>query len=214
MKKARIGSLSIAALLTAVSFSVADSALAQNENAAPIAHEKANENAEGAGSEAAAGAEAGAAGQASAGADDVGGPDGHSCGGLGHVISQGVGHEDDECDELGINATGIDATMTGSIGGSSTVGEPDNCSTEGLRPLIELFTEEHAAIVREADQAAIAELEGCVDVAGDTEVQSAVADNEALVAALEARGYGVGQVVAADARTDVPTLYVAVPATD
>jgi uncharacterized membrane protein len=205
MKKTRIGSLSLAALLTAVSFSVADSALAQNENASPTAHE--NANAEGAGAHAAAGAQ-------TAGADDVGGPDGHSCGGLGHVDSQGVGHEDDECGELGINATGIDATSTGSSGRSNAVGESDLCSTEGLRPLIELFTEEHAAIVREADQAAIGELEGCVDVAGDTEVQSALADNDALLTALEVRGYSVSQVVAADARAEVPILYVAVPAED
>lgn len=197
--------LSIATVVAGLALSTPGAAFAQDANASPVAKKNANENAAGAGSnESAAGAGSQAATPAAA---DLGGPDGHECGGLGHVISQGEGHEDDACGDLG-----VDATATGSIGGTSTpVGVPETCSTEGLRPLVELFMEEHAAAIREADNAAVAELDGCIDVAGDPEVQSAVADNPALIAALEARGYGVQQVVAADARGDIPTLYVAVP---
>jgi hypothetical protein len=98
--------------------------------------------------------------------------------------------------------------VAGAVAGS---GAPQittvDCSLSNLTPLFGPLTTQEVEILATAEEAAVVAV-ACPEIASNPEAQQAVAANPSLVSALEANGFAVHRVVAADVNAPVPTIYV------
>lgn len=161
------------------------------------------------------------------------GPDsGHNCGGQGHIDNDAPGHQHDDCEATGIGSTGamrsggaavanrargVNQAAPGQVGanagGASGFATADCSMTEGLTPPFGALTQQEVQVLSTADQAAVVVVV-CPEVSTSPEAQQAVAQNPGITRALEAQGFGVHQVIAADAGEPVPTIYVEAASTN
>lgn len=151
------------------------------------------------------------------------GPEGgHTCGGAGHIDNDAPGHQHDDCDSLPTGVPGAGSAVVAPNGAAVPLnqalparpGGPGaaqittvDCSLSDLTPLFGPLTSEEVEVLATAEKAAVVAV-ACPEIASNPEAQQAVAANPSLVGALEANGFAVHRVVAADVNAPVPTIYV------
>lgn len=159
------------------------------------------------------------------GSSQTPGPEGgHNCGGAGHINNDAPGHQHDDCDPLTTGSTNAGAAAATSVNGVAGAGLPSlpsavaggtgaaqvttvDCSLSNLTPLFGPLTGQEVEVLATAEKAAVVPV-ACPEIASNPEAQQAVAANPGLVRALEANGYAVHRVIAADVSEPVPTIYV------